>query len=172
MEPIRITACGRKGCPEAAQRLTKEKPLTYRCRSGAWDRLIGATPTLSRSFVAAPFQLGLVWLSVLSTLPPNPSACPRVGVWDKPWDKFANYFETASPHSDCRRPTRRDKSAVSSSQHPPSRHQRPAKSVSFPALFRVLLLRFGRLSLRSILRMFFGRARIVARHGGLYSLSA
>lgn len=55
------------------------------------------TPTLSRSFDAAPFQLGLVWLSVLSTLPPNPSACPRVGVWDKPWDKFANYFETASP---------------------------------------------------------------------------
>lgn len=54
-------------------------------------------PTLSRSFDAAPFQLGLVWLSVLSTLPPNPSACPRVGVWDKPWDKSANYFETASP---------------------------------------------------------------------------
>ena len=52
--------------------------------------------TLSCSFVAAPFQLGLVWLSVLSTLPPNPSACLRVGVWDKPWDKFANYFETAS----------------------------------------------------------------------------
>ena len=56
-----------------------------------------STPTLSRSFVAAPFQLGLVWLSVLSTLPPNPSAYPRVGVWDKPWDKFANHFETASP---------------------------------------------------------------------------
>ena len=55
------------------------------------------TPTLSRSFDVAPFQLGLVWLSVLSTLPPNPSACPRVGVWDKPWDKFANYFETTSP---------------------------------------------------------------------------
>ena len=55
-----------------------------------------STPTLSCSFVAAPFQLGQVWLSVLSTLPPNPSACPRVGVWDKPWDKFANYFETAS----------------------------------------------------------------------------
>ena len=54
------------------------------------------TPTLSCSFVAAPFQLGQVWLSVLSTLPPNPSACPRVGVWDRPWDKFANYFETAS----------------------------------------------------------------------------
>lgn len=32
----------------------------------------------------------------LSTLPPNPSACPRVDVWGKPWDKFANYFETAS----------------------------------------------------------------------------
>lgn len=45
--------------------------------------------------------------------------------------------------------------SLSSSQHPPSRHQRPAKSVSFPALFRVPLLRFGRLSLRSILRMFF-----------------
>lgn len=54
-------------------------------------------PTLSRSFFAAPFQLGLVWLSVLSTLPPNPSVRPRVRVWDKPWDKFANYFETASP---------------------------------------------------------------------------
>ena len=36
--------------------------------------------------------------------------------------------------SDCRRPTRRDKSALSSSQHPPSRHQRPAKLVRFPAL--------------------------------------
>ena len=58
---------------------------------------VSAIPTLSRSFVAAPFQLGLVWLSVLSTLPPNLSVCPRVGVWDKPWDKFANYFETASP---------------------------------------------------------------------------
>ena len=58
---------------------------------------VPAIPTLSRSFVAAPFQLGLVWLSVLSTLPPNPSACPRISVWDRPWDKFANYFETASP---------------------------------------------------------------------------
>ena len=54
-------------------------------------------PALSRSFVVAPFRLGLVWLSVLSILPPNPSACPRVSVWDKPWDKFANYFETTSP---------------------------------------------------------------------------
>lgn len=54
------------------------------------------TPTLSRSFVVAPFRLGLVWLSVLSTLPPNPSACPRVGIWDKFWDKTANYFETTS----------------------------------------------------------------------------
>ena len=50
------------------------------------------TPTLSRSFVVAPFRLGLVWLSVLSTLPPNPSACPRVGIWDKFWDN-----ETTSP---------------------------------------------------------------------------
>lgn len=32
----------------------------------------------------------------LSTLLPNPSACPHIGVWDKPWNKFANYFETAS----------------------------------------------------------------------------
>ena len=64
-------------------------------------------------------------------------------------------FIYTADDSDCRRPTRRDKSGLSSSQHPPSRHQRPAKSVSFPALFRVLLLRFGRLSLRSILRMFF-----------------
>ena len=58
---------------------------------------VSAIPTLSRSFVAAPFRLDLVWLSVLSTLPSNPSAYPRVNVWDKPWDKFANYFETASP---------------------------------------------------------------------------
>lgn len=35
----------------------------------------------------------------------------------------------------------------------PSAH---AKSVSFPELFRVLLLRFGRLSLRSILRIILG----------------
>ena len=55
------------------------------------------TPTLSRSFVVASFRLGLVWLSVLPTLPPNPSACPRVGIWDKFWDKTANYFETTSP---------------------------------------------------------------------------
>ena len=76
--------------------------------------------------------------------------------------------------SDCRRPARRDKSALSSSQHPPSRHQRPAKSVSFPALFRVPLLRFGVLSLRSILRMFLGghesspaaAAYTASRHGG------
>ena len=58
---------------------------------------VSAIPTLSRSFVAAPFRLDLVWLSVLPTLPPNPSACPRVSVWYKPWDKFTNYFETASP---------------------------------------------------------------------------
>lgn len=41
--------------------------------------------------------IGSSLVVVLSTLPPNPSACPRVSVWDKPWDKFANYFETASP---------------------------------------------------------------------------
>ena len=46
------------------------------------------------------------------------------------------------------------------------------KECAFGVPFRVPLLRFGRLSLRSILRMFFGGARIVARHGGLYSLSA
>ena len=44
-------------------------------------------------------------------------------------------FIYTADDSHCRRPTRRDKSALSSSQHPPSRHQRPAKSVSFPALF-------------------------------------
>lgn len=69
---------------------------TQRTENQRYKIAFRLTPTLSRSFVAAPFQLGLVWLSVLSTLPPNPSACLRVGVWDKPWDKFANYFETAS----------------------------------------------------------------------------
>ena len=29
--------------------------------------------------------------------PSNPAACLRVGSWDKPWDKFADHFETASP---------------------------------------------------------------------------
>ena len=41
--------------------------------------------------------IGSSLVVVLSTLPPNPSACPRISVWDRPWDKFANYFETASP---------------------------------------------------------------------------
>ena len=41
--------------------------------------------------------IGSSLVVVLSTLPPNPAAYPRVSVWDKPWDKFANYFETASP---------------------------------------------------------------------------
>lgn len=54
-------------------------------------------PTLSRSFVAAPFQLVLVRSSASTVLPPNPSACLYVGVWDKSWDKSANYFETVSP---------------------------------------------------------------------------
>ena len=54
-------------------------------------------PTLSRSFVAATFQLVLVWSPASTVLPPNPSACLRVDVWDKPWDKYANCFETASP---------------------------------------------------------------------------
>ena len=75
-------------------KLRKKKPLTgTRGASTCWfvfRCLYPATPTLSRSFVVAPFRLGLVWLSVLSTLPPNPSACPRASVWDKPWDKFAN----------------------------------------------------------------------------------
>ena len=41
--------------------------------------------------------IGSSLVVVLSTLPSNPSAYPRVSVWDRPWDKFANYFETASP---------------------------------------------------------------------------
>lgn len=56
-----------------------------------------AAPTLSRSFVAAPFQLTPVGSSVLAGMPPNPAVCLRVGVWDKFWDKTANYFETTSP---------------------------------------------------------------------------
>lgn len=54
-------------------------------------------PTLSLSFAVATIQLIPVWSSASTVLPPNPSACPRVGVWDKPWDKFTNYFETTSP---------------------------------------------------------------------------
>ncbi len=54
-------------------------------------------PTLSRSHVVASFQLNSVRSSASTVLPPNPAACLRIGVWDKPWDKYANYFETASP---------------------------------------------------------------------------
>ena len=66
---------------------------TQECRSEPRQ----PTPTLSRSFAVVSFQSTPVGLLGLTVLPPNPSACPRVGVWDKPWDKFANYFETTSP---------------------------------------------------------------------------
>ena len=81
-------------CPES---MPKQHQTVLGSTKTRAQKPVPVIPTLSRSFVAAPFQLGLVRLSVLSTLPPNPSACPRSGVWDKPWDKFANYFETASP---------------------------------------------------------------------------
>ena len=55
------------------------------------------TPTLSRSFVVVSFQSTPVGLSVLAGMLPNPAVCLRVGVWDKTWDKSANYFETTSP---------------------------------------------------------------------------
>ena len=58
---------------------------------------VSAIPTLSRSFVAAPFQLGLVRLSVLSTLPPNPSTCCRVGAWGKTRGSAANFSAPADP---------------------------------------------------------------------------
>ena len=54
-------------------------------------------PTLSRSYAEVSFQLTSVWSSASTVLPPNPAACLRIGVWGKPWDKYANYFETASP---------------------------------------------------------------------------
>ena len=54
-------------------------------------------PTLSRSYAEVPFQLTSVWSSASTVLPPNPTACLRIGVWGKPWDKYSNYFETASP---------------------------------------------------------------------------
>ena len=53
--------------------------------------------TLSRSFAVASFQSTPVESSALTVMPPNPAACLRVGVWDKTWDKSANYFETARP---------------------------------------------------------------------------
>ena len=58
---------------------------------------VPAIPTLSRSYAEVSFQLTSVWSSASTVLPPNPAACLRVGVWGKPWDKYANYFETASP---------------------------------------------------------------------------
>ena len=54
-------------------------------------------PTLSRSYAEVSFQLTSVWSSDSTVLPPNPAACLRIGVWGKPWDNYANYFETASP---------------------------------------------------------------------------
>lgn len=67
------------------------------CRMRLDGRGAFPTPTLSCSIAATPFQLGLVWPSASTVLPPNPAACLRVGVWDKSWDKSANYFETACP---------------------------------------------------------------------------
>ena len=58
---------------------------------------VPAIPTLSRSHVVASFRLNSVWSSASTVLPPNPSACLRICVWDKPSGKYANYFETASP---------------------------------------------------------------------------
>ena len=58
---------------------------------------VAVIPTLSRSYAEVSFQLTSVWSSASTVLPPNPAACLRVGVWGKPWDKYANYFETASP---------------------------------------------------------------------------
>ena len=66
---------------------------TQKCRSEPYQ----PTPTLSRSFAVASFQLTPVGSSVLSVIPPNPAVCLRVGVWDKSWDKSANHFETAIP---------------------------------------------------------------------------
>lgn len=54
-------------------------------------------PTLSRSFAAMPFQSTPVGWFDLAIFPPNPAAYLHVGVWDKTWDKYANYFETVSP---------------------------------------------------------------------------
>lgn len=58
---------------------------------------VSVVPTLSRSHVVASFRLTSVWSSASTVLPPNPAACLRICVWDKPWGKYANYFETASP---------------------------------------------------------------------------
>lgn len=41
-------------------------------------------PTLSRSYAEVSFQLTSVWSSASTVLPPNPAACLRIGVWDKP----------------------------------------------------------------------------------------
>lgn len=54
-------------------------------------------PTLPRSYVVVSFRLTSAWSSASTVLPPNPAACLCIGVWDKPWDKYANYFETSSP---------------------------------------------------------------------------
>ena len=80
-------------CDSRTKRNSAAQCSTQKCRSEPC-RL---APTLSRSFAVAAIQLILVWSSVLAILPPNLAVCPRVGVWDKTWDKFANYFETASP---------------------------------------------------------------------------
>lgn len=61
------------------------------------EKPVPVIPILSRSFAVASFQSTPVESSALTVMPPNPAACLRVGVWDKTWDKSANYFETARP---------------------------------------------------------------------------
>lgn len=63
----------------------------------AAQKPVTVIPTLSRSYAEVSFQLTSVWSSASTVLPPNPAACLRIGVWGKPWDKYANYFETSSP---------------------------------------------------------------------------
>ena len=77
--------------------MSKQHQVVHGSTRTRVQKPVPAIPTLSRSYIVMSFRLTSVRSSASTVLPPNPAACPRVGVWDKPWDKYANYFETASP---------------------------------------------------------------------------
>ena len=61
------------------------------------QKMVPAIPTPSRSFVVVSFQLAPVGSSILTVIPPNPTAYLRVVGWDKTWDNAENFLVTEGP---------------------------------------------------------------------------
>lgn len=84
-------AQSRKGCPEVAKRKSFDPSVQVRVLKTLDISYSHSFTLVCRGAIpiGSSLVVGFIHLAAES------SACPRVGVWDKPWDKFANYFETA-----------------------------------------------------------------------------